>query len=93
MADDTDRKTLVAVLGDELGWEWNPAPGVPSSRKVLGDIADRILTEFLPAYTERIRAEQREADAQIAASNLDRPWVASETPGDIARAIRAGGIE
>jgi hypothetical protein len=56
-SNDTDREALIALLGDELGWDWNPAPGVPSSRKVLGDIADRILTEFLPGHDERVKAE------------------------------------
>lgn len=91
MTDDIDREALRDIIAH---WPigsgyYTTSVGIDEAR----EIADAILTDFLPAYTERIRAEQRETDAQIAASNLDRPWVASETPGDIARAIRAGGIE
>lgn len=88
MSNDTDREALANLI-----WTANAASGWSDTDSAMGFVADAILTEFLPAYTERIRAEQRETDAQIAASNLDRPWVASETPGDIARAIQAGGID
>lgn len=41
-------------------------------------------------HAERVEAEQREADAHIAETNLGHRWVAAETPALIAAAIRGG---
>jgi len=42
---DDERGAIIAALLDELGWEWNEVPEehVPSSRAILGDMADRVL--------------------------------------------------
>ncbi|WP_243063206.1 hypothetical protein [Humibacter sp. RRB41] len=89
MSDDTDRDKLANLINKKLDGDAGYEAG--------WFLADAILAEFLPNVIARVRreaaAEQREKDAQIAASNLDRPWIASETPGDTVRAIREQGTD
>lgn len=42
---DDERTAIVDALLDELGWEWDEVPEehIPSSRAILGDMADRVL--------------------------------------------------
>lgn len=49
-----------------------------------GEAFDR----WLAGVIADAKAEQRETDARIVESNLGRRWVVSETPRDIAAAVR-----
>lgn len=42
---DDEREAVITALLDELGWEWDEVPEehIPSSRVILGDMADRVL--------------------------------------------------
>lgn len=42
---DAQREAIIDALLDELGWEWGEVPEehIPSSREILGDMADRVL--------------------------------------------------
>lgn len=77
-----DRKMLHDLISDAYR-------RAPWGTDVFEYVADAILTKFLPGYTERVKAEQREADAQIAESEIVRSSYSARA--DVAAAIREAG--
>jgi hypothetical protein len=72
-----DREALARIIRGYFMWPDNSSGG---------DLAGVILEEFVAPRDDRIRAEQREADAQIAESEIVRSSYSARA--DVAAAIR-----
>jgi len=79
---DTDREALIA---EARRW---PRGDDPTPSAAPGDLIQR-LADALEELAERVRAEQREADAQVAESEIVRSSYSARA--DVAAAIREAG--
>lgn len=64
---DDEREAIIDALLDELGWEWDEVPEehIPSSRAILGDMADRVLA-VSAGFRRPVQGEP--TDAQVLAA-------------------------
>lgn len=62
----SERDEIARILNRSVGGLLDLDMTATDGAYFLQSVADTILAEFLPAHDAKVRAEQREADAQIA---------------------------